>query len=468
MKNIIVIDDEQYICNIIREALDEFNDYEVHNFVDPQMASEFIANNAVDLVLTDLVMGDFSGEKILDITLANHKDAIVVLMTGYPTVKTAISVMKKGGYDYLIKPFKLEDLKATIQRGLNHQQLRRENVELRSQLELSRVTGAIANGIKLQPLLNLVVDAAARILPARGASVILLDARSGRYILQCQSLIGNDASVAAFLKGDLSLCHIDFESREPGLFKEEILDNGKTVRRSYISLPLVSSGEIIGLLNTVYEDRFRSANPGQIRLLSLMGATVAAAIERNNLDRNLKKSYLMTIKALANAIEARDHYTAGHTDRVYRLARKIARRMGWNTIRMAHLKTGCILHDIGKIGVPDAILNKPDTLTDNEQVIMRRHPELGAKILGGIPFLEPVLPYILSHHERFDGEGYPQGLKGEDIPIEGRLLAVIDTFDAILSDRPYRPGRDARVALDELQKNSGTQFDPMIVILMKP
>ena len=137
--------------------------------------------------------------------------------------------------------------------------------------------------------------------------------------------------------------------------------------------------------------------------------------------------------------------------------------MRWDANRLARLKTGCILHDIGKIGITDAILNKPGELTPHEWELMKKHPEMGEKILRDIPFLEPVIPFILFHHERFDGTGYPRGLKGEEIPIEGRLLAVIDTFDAILSDRPYRPGRDTETALDELRSNRGTQFDPIIV-----
>jgi HD-GYP domain-containing protein (c-di-GMP phosphodiesterase class II) len=124
---------------------------------------------------------------------------------------------------------------------------------------------------------------------------------------------------------------------------------------------------------------------------------------------------------------------------------------------------GGMLHDLGKIGVPDAILNKPGPLTKEEFAIMKTHPLLGAKIVENIPFLKPSLPYILYHHERYDGNGYPHGLAGEDIPIEGRLLAVVDTIDAITSDRPYRKGRGIDIAVQQLREHSGTQFDPHIV-----
>jgi len=463
MTNIIVVDDEQYICNIIKETLDEFADCRVTIFTDPEVASEYIANNSVDLVLTDLVMGNYSGENILELTLKNHPDSIVILMTGYPTVKTCISVLRRGGYDYLIKPFKLEKLKGAIQRGLEHQRLKRENVELRSQIELMKVNDALAEGIRLQPFMSLIVDSAIHVLPAEGASILLRDRKTGEYALQRQSAGELDTRAASFLRGSYIESGVNFGDKQPYLINEEYGHGGKQYKRSLIAVPLVSRGEIVGILNLIYFDRFSYISPGQIRLTTLLALSAASAVESNNQDRNLKRSYLMTIKALANAIEARDNYTAGHTDRVFRIAIILAHRLNWSAIKIAHLKTGCILHDIGKIGVPDRILNKPERLDAGEMEIMRKHPELGVKILAGIPFMEPALPFIISHHEKYDGSGYPFGLKGEEIPIEGRLLAVVDTFDAIMSDRPYRPGGDPQMALDELARNKGIQFDPQIV-----
>jgi response regulator RpfG family c-di-GMP phosphodiesterase len=463
MINIVVVDDEQYICNIIAEALDEFKDCKITKFNEPEHAIKFIENNSIDLVLTDLVMGNHSGEKILEMTLINHPDTVVILMTGYPTVRTAISVLRKGGYDYLLKPFKLEDLKATIRRGLEHQRIKRENVELRAQIELMKVNDALARGIKLQPLINLIVDSAVRVVPAQSASILLRDKKSGGFDLQHQSQIEVDKEISAFLRGSYLENGINPKDKQPYLVNDEIQPNGRLLKRSMIAFPLISRGEIIGILNLVCIDHFSHLSTGQLRLISLLAASAAAAVESNFQERNLKKSYMLTIKALANAIEARDVCTAGHTDRVFRIAITIARRMGWGASQMAKLKSGCILHDIGKIGVPDAILNKPGQLDEEEMKVMKMHPELGVKILSGIPFMEPALPYIIAHHEKYDGTGYPYGLRGENIPIEGRLLSVVDTFDAIMSDRPYRPGGGVEKALNELIRFKGTQFDPDIV-----
>ncbi len=462
-KHIVVIDDEKYICNIIAEALSEFDDYRLQKFSNPVDAMDYISANSVDLVLTDLVMGDYSGVQILEHVLKFHSDAVVILMTGYPTVKTAISVLKKGGYDYLIKPFKLEDLKSTIKRGLDNQQIKRENVELRSQLELMTVADEISRGVKMPQLLNLIVNTAVRVLPGSSATILLKAKKSGHFRLKCMAGSSKNKYIDKFLRGEDNKRQKESDFKQLWSLDEEIKEDGIELKRSYISYPLISRDEIIGMMNLVYSNPFSYISPGQKRMISLLVSYAANAVESNFLDKNLRNSYFQTIKTLANAVEARDRYTAGHTDRVYRLARIIAGEMGWSTSKLAELRTGCILHDIGKIGVPDSVLNKPDRLTDFERNIMMKHPELGVKILHGIPFLKPAMPYIIAHHEMYDGSGYPRGLKGEDIPIEGRLLAVVDTYDAITSDRPYRDRRDPQVALDELKKFRGTQFDPEIV-----
>lgn len=462
-KHIVVIDDEKYICNIIAEALSEFKNYRLRKFTNPARAIDYISENSVDLVLTDLVMGNYSGVQILEHVLKLHSDAVVILMTGYPTVKTAISVLKKGGYDYLIKPFKLDDLKSTIRRGLENQQIRRENVELRSQLELMKVADEISRGIKMTQLLKVIVSTAVKVLPDSSATILLKAKKSGHFRLKCMAGSCKSKSIEKFLRGEDNKWQNNSDYKKLFSLDEEFSDNGTKFKRSYISYPLISKDKIVGLLNLVYTNPFSYISPGQKRMISLLVSYAANVVESNYLDKNLRKSYFQTIRTLANAVEARDRYTAGHTDRVYRLARIIAGEMGWSTQKLAELRTGCILHDIGKIGVPDSVLNKPGRLNDYERNIMMKHPELGAHMLQGIPFLKPAMPYIIAHHEMYDGSGYPKGLKGEDIPIEGRLLAVVDTYDAITSDRPYRDHRDPQVALDELKKFRGTQFDPDVV-----
>jgi hypothetical protein len=159
----------------------------------------------------------------------------------------------------------------------------------------------------------------------------------------------------------------------------------------------------------------------------------------------------------------RDHYTLGHTFRVTKYSVAIARELGWSEEKLIEVEMGGVLHDVGKIAVPDSILQKDAPLTDEEYAIMKIHPQRGADMMKDCKKLEPLIPYCLYHHEQYDGSGYPHGLAGDLIPIQGRLVAVADTFDAITSNRPYRDGRSAEVGLDIILKCKGSQFDPVCV-----
>ena len=174
----------------------------------------------------------------------------------------------------------------------------------------------------------------------------------------------------------------------------------------------------------------------------------------------------LTVDALltiANAVEARDGYTGGHVERVTRYAVAAGRKLGMRGERLRGVWVAGLLHDIGKIGVPDTILKKPDELTPDEFEVMKRHPRIGAAILERSAFLRPAVEGVLHHHERWDGRGYPDGLRGEEIPLEGRILAVADAYDAIVTTRAYRDRRDPPAAVEELRRCAGTQFDPQVV-----
>lgn len=168
------------------------------------------------------------------------------------------------------------------------------------------------------------------------------------------------------------------------------------------------------------------------------------------------------LSMLSRAIEARDPYTQGHSARVTKLAEAVARRLGWNEERLASLRVGGPLHDIGKLGVSDDVLAKKGRLDEDEFAQIREHPKIGARLLLRVAAFREALPYVLYHHERWDGEGYPSGRAGEEIPVEARVLAIADAFDAMTSDRPYRRALSRRAALAEVERCAGTQFDPAI------
>jgi len=190
-------------------------------------------------------------------------------------------------------------------------------------------------------------------------------------------------------------------------------------------------------------------------------AKMIAHLQRKN--EQLRQAYLDTVTAVANAIEARDPYTRGHTGRVTALARAIAHQMGWSEEQLSSLEIGALLHDVGKIGVADAILRKPGPLSAAEYAEIKMHPEVGRRMLQGIAYLESAIPGVLYHHERYDGQGYPAQLSGPEIPLAGRIMAVADAFDAMTSDRPYRRAMSPQAALAELERGAGTQFDPEVV-----
>jgi len=194
--------------------------------------------------------------------------------------------------------------------------------------------------------------------------------------------------------------------------------------------------------------------------------TVELVLKRREIEalyEKLQTSYETTLEALAAALDTRDTETQGHSMRVSEYTVVIARRMGVKDPELTDIRRGALLHDVGKIGIPDAVLRKPGKLAPEEWEEMKRHPEIGYRILSGIKFLEASLPLVISHQERFDGSGYPRGLRGEEIPLGARVFAVVDTLDAMTSDRPYRRALRYEDAREEIIRNSGVQFDPRVV-----
>ena len=220
-------------------------------------------------------------------------------------------------------------------------------------------------------------------------------------------------------------------------------------------------------------DRVVEVIPGVLVLaLAGLAALVVVLVVRSWLmDRRrvkaLESSYGVTVEALATAIEAKDHTTGGHIERVRRLGLLLASEAAPREARNPQMAYGFLLHDIGKLAVPDAILRAPGRLTEDEWALMRRHPDEGARMLAEIPFLDRALDVVRYHHERWDGGGYPEGLAGEEIPLWARIFSVADALDAITAERPYRPGRSYESALEEIRAHAGTQFDPDVVLALE-
>ncbi|HKI57837.1 MAG TPA: HD-GYP domain-containing protein, partial [Trueperaceae bacterium] len=236
-----------------------------------------------------------------------------------------------------------------------------------------------------------------------------------------------------------------------------------------LAVPLLAKGQLQGVLELYARARL---DPGDewLEFLETYADQGAIAIENSQLLRSLERSnvelqraYDRTIEGWAFALDLKDEETAGHSKRVTDMAVWLARSLGMSTDELIHLQRGALLHDIGKMGIPDSILLKGEELTDDEYELMKRHPVYAYELLSPIEFLRPALDIPYCHHERWDGQGYPRGLAGEGIPLAARIFAVVDVFDALTSDRPYRPAWPRERALAYLRAQSGRHFDPTVV-----
>ena len=333
-EKVLVVDDEEAIREVISTLL-EAKGYHCTVVANGRLALEKFRNEAHDLVLSDIVMPEMDGLKLLGELQAIDPDVPIIMVTAMHDISIALEAIRAGAYDYILKPFEKDQLHLSVNRALEHRRLVLENRTYQSDLE-----------------------------------------------------------------------HLIAE------------------RTQQLSLAL----------------------------------------------RDLEQSYDYTLEALGGALDAKDAETEGHCQRVTAFTITIARAMGVDKASLRHIARGAFLHDIGKMGIPDHILRKPGPLTNEERAIMRRHCEIGYSVLERIPFLKEAAEIVLTHQECYDGSGYPRGLKGDRIPLGARIFAVADTLDAMISDRPYRKALPISAARDEIQRNSGTQFDPKVVavFLSKP
>jgi hypothetical protein len=239
--------------------------------------------------------------------------------------------------------------------------------------------------------------------------------------------------------------------------------------QAYYATPLVVKERAVGVLETFFRLPV-TQTPEWLDFLDTLGGQAAIAVDTSTLlldlqrtNRQLSQAYSATLEGWSKALELRDRETQGHTQRVTDLTLHVARKAGFEEDELIHIYHGALLHDIGKMAIPDSILLKPGPLDPEEWQVMRLHPVYAYELLSGIPFLRPALDIPHYHHERWDGNGYPDGLQAEQIPLAARLFAIVDVWDALLSDRPYREAWSAGRVEDYLNQESGKHFDPQVV-----
>jgi putative nucleotidyltransferase with HDIG domain len=230
-----------------------------------------------------------------------------------------------------------------------------------------------------------------------------------------------------------------------------------------MTVPLVLKGEAIGAIQAVNKRGGHLFNQEDLDLFRAIADSAAMAVNNAQLMAELENSYDLTLEALSSALDLRDRETEGHSRRVVEYTARLAEQVGLDKEVIKNIRRGALIHDIGKIGVPDAILHKPGSLNEEETLIIQRHPEAGYKMLEDITYLEEERLIVRRHQEKWNGTGYPYGLRGEEIPLGARLFMIADTFDALTSDRPYRMGRPYEAARQIIEEESGKQFDPQAV-----
>ena len=482
---ILVVDDEKVIRDILADFLKE-EGYVVHTVEDGSQAIEELHKGSYNLVISDLKMPKMGGLELVQKIAEESLPVLTVIMTGFGTVETAIEAMKRGAYDYILKPFKVEEVVHIVQRGLDRQRLQLENIRLKDALSIYRISEAISSQLSVDTVLDLVLDATIDAVGADVVSLLLEDPhREGRFTERMRKVsdrFGPETS-APMLNLDevMPVFREDRPLLAHGTRAYQFLDHGvDTVSRqliSFCSIPLKLKGRIIGMLNVYSYTRGAKFSEGQRKMLYVLASRAAVSIENARLYENLvdankdltaanvslEENFQQTIIGFAHALEESDRYTRGHSERVSLYARLIAIGLKLSEPDIATVVKVGLMHDVGKIGIRNDKLNKPGKLTPEELAMFRSHPAKGKRILEPIPFMRDIVPGCYCHHEAWDGSGYPQGLMSDHIPLIGRIVAVADAYDAMTSDRAYRKALPHEIACGELERCSGVQFDPEIV-----
>ncbi len=459
---ILVVDDEKVIRDMLADFL-SMEGYVVRTAEDGAAALVELARGSYDLVISDLKMPKMGGIALLDEMGKTAPDALTVIMTGFGTVETAIDAMKRGAYDYVLKPFKVDEVMHVVHRGLEKRRMAAENMRLREALSLYKVSEAIQASLSLDQVLETVAESCLSEVKSDLVSTWLSNGEGGFFERQHirSSLISEETNLGA-LDHEKIIEHLRAE--------QTLLEQSTRGLRFFVALPDVPLSSLVavplrigprfmGFIALASFTKIRRFEEGQRKLLSIIASRAAAAIENARLFQDLQDTFQQTIQGLAKAIDKMDRYTSGHSDRVALYAVYLAKQLGLSPEQIEIVRQSALMHDIGKIGCV-LNLNKPGKLTNDEYEVFKKHPIFGRDILDPIKFLHPLIPGVFLHHERWDGRGYPLKLKGNDIPLIARLISIADTYDAMTSDRSYRRALPHEVALAEIERCASTQFDP--------
>jgi putative nucleotidyltransferase with HDIG domain len=356
-----------------------------------------------------------------------------------------------------------------MHKAILYEQTHRRTEELTALYDVALATGSVLDS---NTLLNRLKSNIEHFLDPDGFGIYLYDEDSNTFVIA--TISSNQGSIQEAENKSYPL--------QPGGLISEVMLQHKPLRindlsegdhknvlqtfnlpvKSWLGIPLISGDRLLGALSVQSSKPHAFSNEDQ-RFLESIAGQVSIALDNAHLYEELEDAFLQTVIALANAVDVRDAYTHDHSQRIAVFAQETGKLLGLDEKALENLRWGALLHDIGKIGVPDDILLKPGELTYEEYETIKRHPSLGAAIVAPVKKLEPVAPIIRAHQEHFDGSGYPDQLAGDQIPIAARILSVVDSYVAMTDNRVYRKAIGHTRAIQELQNTAGSQYDPVVV-----
>ena len=428
-----------------------------------EQAIAVLEREGVDFVVSDIKMPGLSGLDLLRAIKGRRPDMPVVLITGVPSVDSAVFGLRHGAYDYLPKPFTIRDLQGLVERvredhrsgaGERHAPsgLAAELARRRFGVEALLQIGELAfQGLPLSDLADKVTELAARSLDADAAVVLLPDEHG-----TLEARRHGDGAAAEAIE---DAARQSFEDLGHVAARDAVGFDVGTPDLSALATALPGLGRS-GLLCVARRAGRGAFLPDERGLLLGFARSTAVALQKLVLRQRIDRNLVDTIAAFVNVIESKDRYLRGHSARVALYSGELADALRLPAEQAQVAYRGAMLHDLGKLSIMDAILRKPARLTQDEFSMIKSHPVIGAQILEPVRFLSRETCAVRHHHERFDGAGYPDGLKGEDIPFVARIVTVADVFDAITSDRPYRTALRLEEARQEIVQGRGTHFDP--------
>jgi len=468
---ILIVDDEEPIREMLHDFLSS-QGYHVLQASNGVEALQRVHRERLELILTDMKMPEMGGIELLGEISRLRSPPTTVLMTGYGTVDTAIAAMKQGAYDYIIKPFKLREVAATLTRALEKARLERENLKLRGTTSLYHLSEAVTSSDSLENLFEIFSEVCLDELQADLVLLLMETQVPGEYGLAsfyARNPLPEEVVREAVSLLDLARMMVPFVNDRSLIVHDEdvwvyLSEDFVPVVQSFLAIPLkIGEGHVAGITVAMSFDPIHRFAEGHRKMATVLASKVTYAVEKTKLYGQIGDHRRKTLASLANILMAKDAYIRHHSESVARLTRMICVNLDLDEATVEWVTYGGLLHDVGKIGIRLDKLNASGRLSIQDYDVMKQHPDMARFILEPLDILAEVKPVVYHHHERWDGRGYPSGLKGDEIPLGARIVAVADAYDAITSKRVYVKDTSHDTAISEIRRNAGTQFDPEVV-----